>query len=113
MTSNDSTQYVTVEMYNAGTAATNRHLASIDQTLVGIWQEIRYQERDAEHMQTTIYWGFAILALVVAFVGYLVSLAPIFRDVYKDAREARDERLKREMREIAREEISRAMSVRS
>ena len=110
MTSGDNTRYVTVEMYQAGTAATNRHLLSIDQTLAGIWQEIRYQERDAEHMQTTIYWGFAILALVVAFVGYLVSLAPIFRDMYKDAREARDDRLKREMREIAQEEIARALA---
>ena len=33
--------------------------------------------------------GFTIMAIVVALVGFVVTLAPMFRDIYKDARMAR------------------------
>ena len=37
-------------------------------------------------MQTSIYWGFAIIAIVIALVGFTVSLAPAFLEFLKNKR---------------------------
>ena len=114
MTSQDNTRYVTVEMFNDGMAAVtsrldaiNRRLVKIDQTIAEMRYEIRYNARDIDHLQTSVYWGFAIMGVVVALAGFMIAVAPMLR-------EARQ--LKQEMCEIARsvvdEAISRALDAR-
>lgn len=33
--------------------------------------------------------GFTIMAVVIALIGFVITLAPMFRDIYKDAKQAR------------------------
>ena len=79
MTSQDNAVYVTVEMFNDGMArierrfdALERRLDKVEQTMTEMRYEIRYNARDIDHVQTSVYWGFALL-------GIIVALAPSFR----------------------------------
>ena len=64
----------------------DRRLDSIDKTLTTIGYELRYNALDTAHLQTSVYWGFAVLAVVVALVGFVIALAPMLRDIYKENR---------------------------
>ena len=63
-----------------------KHGISIDNTLTLIGYELRLNSRDTEHLQTSIYWGFAVIAIVVALVGFVVALAPMLRDLLHEKR---------------------------
>ncbi|MBQ7168671.1 MAG: hypothetical protein IJR63_02055 [Synergistaceae bacterium] len=79
MTSQDNAQYVTIEMFNDGMSrierrfdVIERRLDKVEQTMTEMRYEIRYNARDIDHLQTSVYWGFALL-------GIIVALAPSFR----------------------------------
>lgn len=36
--------------------------------------EIRVNQTETAHIQTSVYWGFAIMGIVIALVGLLVSI---------------------------------------
>ena len=101
MTSQDNARYVTVEMFDGAITDINRRLDKIDQTLTELRYEIRYNARDIDHLQTSVYWGFAIMGVVVALAGLMIAIAPIL----KEARQ-----LKQEMQEIARSVAGEVMS---
>ena len=110
MTSQDNTRYVTVEMFNDGMAAVtsrldaiNRRLDKIDQTIAEMRYEIRYNARDIDHLQTSVYWGFAIL-------GIIVALAPSFRR--EKTEKPQPEVTRSDVQSMIDEAISRALSVR-
>ena len=124
MTSQDNAVYVTVETFNDGIARIERRLDRIDNTLAGIQTEIRAMDRRVEINTVKIdelhYFmgiGFAVMAVVVAFVGFVITLAPMFRDMYHDRKQANSERVKQdvldtvrgEMRSMIDEAISRAL----
>lgn len=64
--------------------------------------EIRINQHDVAHLQTSVYWGFAVIAFVVAFI----SLNP-FR---KEKTEHKPEMSERELKAMIREEIRIAQS---
>lgn len=108
MTSED--KYITVEMFNAGVEKLRTEIrAGNDQIRTELLEsktelkaEIRLNAQDTVHLQTSVYWGFAILAVVVALVGFVITLAPMFKGIYKDAKEFRR---REDMREVAREVV--------
>lgn len=114
MTSNDAHQYVTVEMFNSATNRTemrfdmiDQKLNSIDRTLTSIGYELRFNARDNEHLQTSVYWGFAILGIVIAVVGVF---APLLLELFRDTRKAKkNDNMKEIAREVMREEIREAV----
>lgn len=87
------------------------NLGEIKATLTEMRYELRQQEHDMNHMQTTVYWGFAIMALVIAFIGCVITLAPMLREMYQDRkREKTEESLTRsEVQEMITEAISRTL----
>ena len=114
MTSNDAHQYVTVEMFNSATNITvmrfdmiDQNLNSSDRTLTSIGYELRFNARDNEHLQTSVYWGFAILGIVIAVVGVF---APLLLELFRDTRKAKkNDNMKEIAREVMREEIREAV----
>ena len=114
MTSNDAHQYVTVEMFNSATNRTemrfdmiDQKLNSIDRTLTSRGYELRFNARDNEHLQTSVYWGFAILGIVIAVVGVF---APLLLELFRDTRKAKkNDNMKEIAREVMREEIREAV----
>ena len=96
MTSNDNQQYITVELFNskmetfiAQIKLSNEQLrnelnSKIDSVqselraeIQAVATQVQVNSAKIEMLQHTFYWGFAILALIVAFV-------PMFRREHKD-----------------------------
>ena len=112
MTSQDNSRYVTVEMFNDGIARIERRLDKIDQTLTGIQAEIRAMDRRVEINTVKIdelhYFmgiGFTVIAIVVGIVGFVLTLAPMFRDIYHDRKQAKSERVKQDILDTLRGEM--------
>ena len=112
MTSQDNSQYVTVEMFNDGIARIERRLDKIDQTLAGTQTEIRAMDRRVEINTVKIdelhYFmgiGFTVIAIVVGIVGFVLTLAPMFRDMYHDRKQAKSERVKQDILDTLRGEM--------
>ena len=59
--------------------------------------EIRVNAVRIEEVKNAVNWDFTVLAVIVAFVGFALTFAPILRDMF--SRKSDDER----MRKIARE----------
>ncbi len=110
MTSNDKQQFVTVDIFNDAINKINVRFDNIDKTMNEIHYELRYNARDTEHLQTSVYWGFAIIAAVIALVGFVITLAPMFRDMYRDAKQARSQdNIRKLVREVMQDEIDAAV----
>ncbi len=93
MLSNDN--FVTIEIFNERTN-------SIEEKIIGLQSgmnqkfdklenliatEIRFNDQAHEHLQTSVYWGFAIativITLVIALVGFMITLAPSFLEIIR------------------------------
>ncbi len=128
MTSTDNAQYLTVEMFNDSMArierrfdALERRLDRVDQTLSEITKEIRVIDRRSEINTVKIdelhYFmgiGFAIIAVVVAFVGYIINGASSRKEEKTDTAERIKQdilhTLRAEMKSVADEVVSRALN---
>lgn len=116
MTSQDNAVYVTVEMFNDGVARIERRLDKVDQTLTEMRAEIREIDRRAEINTVKIdelhYFmgiGFAIIAIVVAFVGYMMSGSSSRKDMKQDILDT----VRGEMQSMIDVAISRALSAKN
>lgn len=127
MTSNDNPRYVTVEMFNDSMTrierrfdAIDRKFEKIDQTLNELTKEIHAIDRRAEINSVKIdelhYFvgvGFAIMAVVVTLVGYMMSGSASRKEEKTDTTERmkRDilDTVRSEMRLVADEVVSRAL----
>ncbi len=131
MTSQDNARYVTVEMFNDSMArierrfdSVERRMDKIDQTLNEITKEIRTIDRRSEINTVKIdelhYFmgiGFAIMAVVVAFVGYMTSGASSRKEDKTDSVERMKQDIlqtvRNEMKSVAGEVISSALSAKN
>ena len=59
--------------------------------------EIRVNAVRIEEVKNAVNWDFTVLAVIVAFVGFALTFAPVLRDMF--SRKSDDE----QMRKIARE----------
>ena len=116
MTSKDNAQYVTVEMFNDGMAAVNQRLDKIDQTLTEMRSEIRAIDRRTEINTVKIdelhYFmgiGFTVIAIVVGIVGFVLTLAPMFREMYRDRKQDILDTVRGEMQSMIDTAVSRAL----
>ena len=93
MTSQDNARYITVEVFNDGMAKINSRLDTIDATLTAMQAEIRTFDKRVEVNSVKVdelhYFmgiGFTVMAIVVGLVGFVLTLAPMFREMYQDHR---------------------------
>lgn len=122
MTSNDNPRYVTVEMFNDSMTRIERRFDAIDKTLNELKTEIRTLDKRVEINSVKIdelhYFmgiGFAIMAVVVTFVGFVITLAPTFREMYRDAKKAKSETpmTRSDVQSMIDETISRALGAKN
>lgn len=109
MTSQDNERYVTVEMFNKGIAELK---AEIRNNYEELRAEIRAIEKRVDINTAKIdglqfYIGnwFTVMAVVVGIVGFMLTLAPMFRDMYKDRKQMKSEQLKRDILKELRPEL--------
>ena len=82
-------------------------IAGVERSISEIRTELRINAVKLEAVEHTVNWNFAILALVVAIVGFTIALASMFREIFRDKRrEKRDD----EIRSMIREELAKLHS---
>ena len=68
--------------------------------------EIRINAVRIEEVKNVMNWDFATLAIVVAVVGFTITLAPMFREIFQ--REKKPELTEQDIRRRVREEIAQS-----
>ena len=63
---------------------TQNEVSKIHSEIRALQNDVTSLKSDSAHLQTSIYWGFAIIAIVIALVGFTVSLAPAFLEFLKN-----------------------------
>lgn len=115
MTSNDN--FITVEMFNEGLNRIEEKIIMLKQDINQLNQrfdklenlvatEIRVNETAHSYLQTSIYWGFAIIAFVVAFVG----LYPFKREKTENSTQQKETLTEARVEKIAETIAEKVMS---
>lgn len=117
MTSSADRQFVTVQIFNEAQAKTEHRfdildgrLDNIDKTLATIGYETRLNAHDTAHLQTSAYWGFAGLGILIAVVGII---SPLIVEIFKEGRQAKKEKTQEQPQELspkAREEVKQLIA---
>jgi len=112
-----SDNFITIEMFNSGIQEIKSEMQEmkkemkqeIKDTRNELLTEIRLNQNDVAHLQTSIYWGFAIIGVVIGIVGLVVAILaimPQFRREKPVTQNAPSESKVQEMIDIA---INRAL----
>ena len=118
MTSNDNQQFVTVEVYNSGINKLEKQVIQLGEQMNVSFRELKNEIQTVnnnvlintariEDQKDFMSSGFTIIAIVIALVAIMTTLAPMFRDMYRDAKQARNDK---NLRDIIREEVDNAVS---
>lgn len=79
--SNDN--FITIEVFNNGIKEIKQEISALRTELRAEIQDIRYEEKlnnaKIDWLQHSVYWGFAIIGIIIAFVGIVIALAPFFK----------------------------------
>ncbi len=68
-----------------------------------------YQNMRMESIQTSVYWGFALITFFIAVVGVMVALAPSILEIFRSRRKERDYVTSEQVQEIVDRSISKAL----
>ena len=93
MDNTEKTNYISVEMFNNGIQELK---AEIQKNNI----EIRVLQSDTAHLQTSVYWGFAIMALVI-------TIAIFFKCVKTEKKQNLTENQVIEVRNLVRDEYAK------
>ena len=108
MASNDAitkTDIESLKVYIDGRiAGIESRIAGVEQAVGEVKTELYINAVKLETVKHNVNWNFAILALVVAIVGFTITLAPMFREIFRDKRR---EKREDEMRRLIREELAK------
>ncbi len=122
MTSNDKSDFITVEMFNNGIQEIKLELQNIKSEMQEIKTEVGQIEKQQsinsvkiDLLQHTIYWSLAISGLFMALVGILVAIVALkpLKTENAERQENLSQRNIRDIRSLIREEIAMARSVAS
>ncbi|MBQ2616178.1 MAG: hypothetical protein IJG51_08185 [Synergistaceae bacterium] len=76
----------------------------IDSGLAEVKTEIRVNATKIDAVKDSLNWDFTTLTIVITLVGFVITLAPMFRDMF---REKRKEKSDDEIRRLIREEFAK------
>ena len=68
----------------------NKQLREIKAEIRTINESVLVNSAKIDAQRDFMSIGFTIMTVVIALVGFIVTLAPMFRDIYKDAKMARE-----------------------
>ena len=118
MTSNDNQQFIAVEVYNSGINKLEKQVIQLGEQMNVSFRELKNEIQTVNNnvlintarigdQKDFMSSGFTIIAIVIALVAIMTTLAPMFRDMYRDAKQARNDK---NLRDIIREEVDIAVS---
>ena len=68
---------------NRVTGIENR-IIGVEQAISEVKTELLINAVKVEEVKNSMNWNFATLALVVAIVGFTITLAPMFREIFRE-----------------------------
>ena len=91
----------------------NRRIDTVDRKLdvltIQVQNNFDYQNMRIDSLQTSVYWGFALITFFIAVVGVMVVLAPSILEIFRSRRKERDYATLEQVQEIVDKSISRAL----
>ena len=91
----------------------NRRIETVDRKLdvltIQVQNNFDYQNMRIDSLQTSVYWGFALITFFIAVVGVMVVLAPSILEIFRSRRKERDYATLEQVQEIVDKSISRAL----
>ena len=105
MTSNDNNQFVTIEIYNSGINKLEKQVIALSERQDNSFKELKNEIINVRELSVinsakidayrdfTSIW-FTVIAVIIAIVGVMATLAPMFRDArheHRDNNLSRDE----------------------
>lgn len=118
MTSQDNSQYITVEMFNERTSRLEAQVINLGERQDNSFRELKNEIQEVKnstlvngakidaYRDFTGIW-FTVIAVIVAIIGVATTLAPMFRDIYRDSKQSRNQE---NLREMIREEVNIAVN---
>ena len=91
----------------------DRKIETVDRKLEALTVQVQnnfdYQNMRMESIQTSVYWGFALITFFIAVVGVMVALAPSILEIFRSRRKERDYVTSEQVQEIVDRSISKAL----
>ena len=85
-------------------SAIEGRLSAVEGNIADLKTEIRVNAVRIEEVKNAVNWDFTALAIIVAFVGFAITLAPMFREMFSRKEDSKTEE---KMRVIVREELAK------
>ena len=93
-------EYITVDMFN-------RAITDLKQEIRVMNDNILVNKTKIDMIEHSQGIWFMVLTLVVGLMGFLTTLAPMFREMYKDARKNSQTLTEENIRSVVRDEFAR------
>ena len=88
-------------------AVVEKRLDGIEQSISEVKTEVLMNTAKVDMLRNSIQWSVATLVIVIGIVGFSLSLAPMFLEMYKDRKK---QATHDDIREIVREEFAKLRS---
>ncbi len=91
----------------------DRKIETVDRKLEALTVQVQnnfdYQNMRMESIQTSVYWGFALITFFIAVVGVIVALAPSILEIFRSRRKEHDYVTSEQVQEIVDRSISKTL----
>ena len=109
MTSGDN--ILTVEIFNEGIREIRQEVSELKAEVSNIRYEQRLSSAKIDWLQTSVYWGFAVLGVVIAIAALVVGIVGLKPILFNSSREKPKAKITHELRnairEVVREELAK------
>ena len=129
MTSNDQAVYIREDVFNARMDAMmteirlmneklsnelHNEIKSVKTELHNEIQEVKVETRmntqQTADLQTSVYWGFALMAIIITLAGFMMSLAPTFLEHFREKQKSKKYVTHDEVKDIVDDEVEKALA---
>ena len=100
------------EMINGQLVQLRKDVDSLKAEVVEIKHDVKMNSARVGDLHSFISVGFTIMAAVIALIGFMMTLAPMFRDMYRDRKQERKEHAEYVTRSEVEEIITKALRMR-
>ena len=72
--------------------------------------ETRMNTQQTADLQTSVYWGFALMAIIITLAGFMMSLAPTFLEHFREKQKSKKYVTHDEVKDIVDDEVEKALA---
>ena len=72
--------------------------------------ETRMNTQQTADLQTSVYWGFALMTIFIALSGFMISLAPTFLEHFREKQKSKKYVTHDEVKDIVGDAVEKALA---